>query len=140
MWVFAGIVSPAIVRPIRNDTVPTRNVVNNPHLPPIEDITAQTMLSYLKNHVVLERQERAEERKLRREELEERRRERNEDRQLRKDETDARKREKLEEMDMRKQELSLERAKLTLDQQRWEMDRKEKEMFLELLRKKLIHE
>ncbi|XP_055336906.1 uncharacterized protein LOC129587271 [Paramacrobiotus metropolitanus] len=103
-----------------------------------DTLTPSALLAYLKTHVTIDRQERAEDRVLRRAELEARKQERVDEMRIRREEMESLRKEKHEEIEMRKQELSLEKAKLQLEQQRWELDRKEKEMFLELLKKKLL--
>ena len=102
------------------------------------EMSPSSLTTYLKSHIAQIRQDRVDERQLRREELEQRKRERAEDREWMREETEARNRERAEEMELRKQELALEKTKINLEQQRWELDRKEKELFLDLLRKKLL--
>ncbi|GAV03075.1 hypothetical protein RvY_13557 [Ramazzottius varieornatus] len=102
------------------------------------DSSPTALTTYLKSHIAQIRQDRAEERQLRREELEQRKRERAEDREWQREEAETRRRERIEEIELRKQELALEKTKINLEQQRWELDRKEKELFLDLLRKKLL--
>ena len=94
-----------------------------------------TLMAYLRTFMNNVRQERIDERQLRREELEQRKKERTEDLAWRREEAETRKRERHEEAERRRDELTLERSRQVMEQQRWDADRKEKELYLEIFRR-----
>ncbi|OQV19238.1 hypothetical protein BV898_06661 [Hypsibius exemplaris] len=110
----------------------------------IDQADPASLLTYLRTFVSNMRQERAEERQLRKEELEQRKKERAEEREFRQQDLELRRKELQEAMEKRKQEAAREREKEAIEQQHWdierkqrEIDRKERELLLEMLRKKM---